>query len=111
MERSHLEIDHKRVYQVQMLTADYFKVTNRFHLRSAIEFIRENKLRSQPSSTVQLPIDELLEMLLKEESFYNEFNAATKDNNLNCKDTRRALIGLYHSLSQHAHGTNTFDNI
>ncbi|CAF1537397.1 unnamed protein product [Adineta ricciae] len=111
MERAHSEIDHQRLSQIRMLTTDYLKVTNRFHLRGAMEFIRENKIKAECPPKIGLPVDELLKNLLNEKNFRNEFEIATEVNNLVLKDTGRTFIGLYHSLSQHAHGTNTFTNI
>ncbi|CAF1429755.1 unnamed protein product [Adineta ricciae] len=111
MERAHSEIDHQRLNQIRMLTIDYLKVTNRFHLRGAMDFIRENKIKAKCSPKRSLPVKKLLEKLLNEKDFGNQFKIATKANNFTLKDTKSTFVDLYHSLSQHAHKTNTLSNI
>lgn len=39
MEQPHLEADHERLNQIQILTSELRKATNRFHLRGELEFI------------------------------------------------------------------------
>ncbi|CAF1496754.1 unnamed protein product [Adineta ricciae] len=111
MERAHSEIGHQRLNRIRMLTIDYLKVTNRFHLRGAMDFIRENKMKTKCSPKKSLPVKKRLEKLLNEKDFGKQFKIATKANDFTLKDTKSTFVGLYHSLSQHTHGTNTLTNI
>jgi hypothetical protein len=114
LERAHSTIDTERLNEIQNLTLKLLKCNGRFHLRGAVEYIR-NKIKTEHQPRQQKgrssSSTDPFKILLENAMFKKEFDEATASNKLVLNDAEQNLARLYHSLSKHAHGTNTKDNI